>query len=322
MSDWRIGISEVRIRNFRGIEDLALSFRQPNGEPTRVCVIVGPNGCGKTTVLEACLVAGSFRGPIRGAVGPRAVRVGAEDYLIEMEYVDRDSVAPKKGRASLIEHFVGYTLPFTYFSSWRTPHLIGAVGITSGEKNGNRRKSEDNRLREIKQTLVNRRAHQFFEQSRGQHQLFPDFQIDPTLDRINSVWKSFFANQWLTVEPVSDDPDQGFDVFVNNGDQHFPLEVLSSGQLEIFMFAGGLAIEKFDHGVIVIDEPELHLDPQWHRTVLKSLLKLKPNCQFIVGTHSPEIYESVMSFERHFLVPEDDPRADAWLNRAGAGNSQ
>ena len=44
--------------------------------------------------------------------------------------------------------------------------------------------------------------------------------------------------------------------------------------------------------LVVIDEPELHLDPQWHWVLLKVLRKLLPNTQLIVATHSPEIYNS------------------------------
>ena len=43
--------------------------------------------------------------------------------------------------------------------------------------------------------------------------------------------------------------------------------------------------------ILLIDEPELHLDPQWHRQVLKALKFLKPECQIIVATHSAEICE-------------------------------
>jgi predicted ATP-binding protein involved in virulence len=78
---------------------------------------------------------------------------------------------------------------------------------------------------------------------------------------------------------------------------------------------------RFEGGIICIDEPELHLDPQWHALILQALRKLQPNSQFIVATHSPEVYESVLSFERHFLVPPEDPRAQAWGIRQQA-NSQ
>jgi len=134
---------------------------------------------------------------------------------------------------------------------------------------------------------------------------------------INHVWNLFFPGQAFVVEPVGDRPEDGFDVFVMRGETRLPVDFLSSGQLEIFMMAGSLALEEFQQGIILIDEPELHLDPQWHRTLLKAFRYLKPDSQVIVATHSPEIFDSVKSFERCFLVPEDDPRSKAWISGFG-----
>jgi predicted ATP-binding protein involved in virulence len=42
-------------------------------------------------------------------------------------------------------------------------------------------------------------------------------------------------------------------------------------------------------GVVLIDEVDLHLHPQWQRMILPRLMGTFPNCQFIVTTHSPQI---------------------------------
>ena len=41
------------------------------------------------------------------------------------------------------------------------------------------------------------------------------------------------------------------------------------------------------NGIILIDEIELHLHPNWQRTVIGKLKNTFPNCQFILTTHSP-----------------------------------
>lgn len=43
------------------------------------------------------------------------------------------------------------------------------------------------------------------------------------------------------------------------------------------------------HGVVLIDELDLHLHPGWQRSVVSNLEKTFPNCQFIITTHSPQI---------------------------------
>lgn len=45
----------------------------------------------------------------------------------------------------------------------------------------------------------------------------------------------------------------------------------------------------FGEGVVLIDEIDLHLHPKWQRTVVASLERTFPNCQFIITTHSPQV---------------------------------
>ncbi len=123
----------------------------------------------------------------------------------------------------------------------------------------------------------------------------------------------FYPDQSIVVQPLIEELGQGFDMYLHRPDgPPLSVDLLSSGQLELLTFIGGLVTDKTPQGIMLIDEPELHLDPQWHRQVLKALKFLKPEWQIIVATHSPEIFDSVMSYERHFLVPDDDPRVKVW----------
>ena len=109
-----------------------------------------------------------------------------------------------------------------------------------------------------------------------------------------------------------------FDVYFRAaGGIHLEVNLLSAGQLELFLFLGELALNEDREGIIFIDEPELHLDPQWHRLVLRTLMRLQPRAQLIVATHSPEIYDAATSYQRHYLVPEDDPRSWLWVTQPG-----
>ncbi|MEM6048989.1 AAA family ATPase [Erwinia sp. P7711] len=58
-------------------------------------------------------------------------------------------------------------------------------------------------------------------------------------------------------------------------------------------------------GIILIDEVDLHLHPEWQRSVLKKLNAVFPNCQFIVSTHSPQIISEV-AHDQIFMLGKDD----------------
>lgn len=42
-------------------------------------------------------------------------------------------------------------------------------------------------------------------------------------------------------------------------------------------------------GIILIDQPEVHLDCEWQRLIFPKLLEIFPNCQFIIGSNSHDI---------------------------------
>lgn len=46
-------------------------------------------------------------------------------------------------------------------------------------------------------------------------------------------------------------------------------------------------------GIVLIDEVDMHLHPQWQQTILESLTKAFPKIQFIVTTHSPQVLSCV-----------------------------
>lgn len=46
-------------------------------------------------------------------------------------------------------------------------------------------------------------------------------------------------------------------------------------------------------GVVMIDEIDLHLHPRWQARILEDLVRIFPNVQFIVTTHSPIVVASV-----------------------------
>ncbi len=57
--------------------------------------------------------------------------------------------------------------------------------------------------------------------------------------------------------------------------------------------------------IVLIDEIELHMHPQWQRQVIPGLQATFPNCQFIVSTHSPQVLSSVRPEGVYLLERKD-----------------
>ena len=70
-------------------------------------------------------------------------------------------------------------------------------------------------------------------------------------------------------------------------------------------------------GIVLVDEIDLHLHPEWQRRVIPTLAKAFPNIQFIFTTHSPIVVGSVEWSNIHVLGehgPEQSPNAVSGLS--------
>lgn len=119
-------------------------------------------------------------------------------------------------------------------------------------------------------------------------------------------------------EPYVDDtPPQ---IFINSReepDRPLQLSQLSDGYRTMLALVMDLARRMalaaqgkgFDNvleypAIVLIDEVELHLHPAWQQKVLPNLLKVFPNTQFIVTTHSPQVISSIEP--RHIRILSDN----------------
>jgi len=82
-----------------------------------------------------------------------------------------------------------------------------------------------------------------------------------------------------------------------------PFDALSSGQKEVIstLFLIWEATRDCP-SVVLIDEPELHLNQAWHDDIMRMLFELAPWNQYIIATHSPEVMASVDPDRRRELV--------------------
>lgn len=95
-----------------------------------------------------------------------------------------------------------------------------------------------------------------------------------------------------------------------NSNSSFLLTDASSGELCILFNILSIAGAITDNSVILLDEPELSLHPEWQRDFLPLAQRIFSNykrCHFIIATHSPQIVSSMSATNSYVVNLEKNP---------------
>ena len=91
--------------------------------------------------------------------------------------------------------------------------------------------------------------------------------------------------------------------------QEFLLSQASSGELSLLFTMSSIAGEIENGSLILIDEPELSLHPEWQLNFLSLLTDIfsnYKNCHFIIATHSPNLISSIPDNNAYIVSLDDD----------------
>jgi predicted ATP-dependent endonuclease of OLD family len=75
------------------------------------------------------------------------------------------------------------------------------------------------------------------------------------------------------------------------GGKTIPLQSLSSGEKQLLQLL--LEILAAESNTVMIDEPELSMHVDWQQRLVASMVRVNPNCQLLLATHSPEVMAEV-----------------------------
>jgi len=138
----------------------------------------------------------------------------------------------------------------------------------------------------------------------GRADLFEELEYEDAesiLAKLNNIVDTYAGGK-ITKLLSSADSTVDFRIMPTGGESSFSFDGLSSGQKEIISTLFLIWYTLRDKpGIVLIDEPELHLNSEWHRSFIKQLHKLAPDNQYIIATHSEEIFASVDKDRRVIL---------------------
>lgn len=121
--------------------------------------------------------------------------------------------------------------------------------------------------------------------------------IKTVLNRTISIFMDGYTDLSIELDPI-------FRLTINKNEHKLNILQLSQGEKSLLALLLDIARRMIilnpqlddplnSPGVIIIDELDLHLHPQWQRSIVRHLNLVFPNCQFIVSTHSPQVISEV-----------------------------
>lgn len=317
-------LTRLTIENLRAIERFDVDLADVGGFPRRRLVLLGANGSGKSTILDAVahafqVLSGEDLGAkllgardIRGhaATPEEAERAGTmqlEAYLPELEEVRVD---PPRVRGGVLEFTVGSDLDRLLFA-----HGPVTVGVPSEFRDdvrallrnprppcvllpANRGALEDDEqqggllVQDVtsfdarRGCLAKGRARFAPLAARLAYAYLGGESADPQ-GKVRRMWKVLERYVPELPRPTG---VKGLHLWFRNGDgSEVPLSALSDGERAILLLFGELALRAPEHGVILIDDVEQYLHPRWQLAALEGLPALVPTAQFVFATQAPYV---------------------------------
>lgn len=314
-------ITHVHLESIGPFERLDLEFAndpEQKGEAPW-SVIFGSNGVGKSSILRAIALVMAGDHPAALAAGTRLLRAGAAEGLIEVQ-VGSQTLKTRLTRDlsrvvinSLQQTPLGsgnaLVLGFPALRGVRTPDPAGPssqpdgrdpdpadlVALIGGEL--------DPRLADFKQWLVNILS--LSKQGDPRAQMMRDL--------FNGIIADIVPGQIEALAPLA---DGDFVIRVVTPEGLIPFDDLSQGMASIFNWVGLLAQRLFsiclnssdpsrEPAIVLIDEVDAHLHPEWQRRLVTLTRRYFPNVQVIATSHSPLLAGALRAHE--LVVLERDP---------------
>lgn len=315
-------INELTLQAIGGIREIKLSFNP------KLNIICGPNGVGKSTILDS--IASLFA---YGASSGLTKHVAYESGAIEAKLDHNGSnfqktITIKQYNPSSQPEFYWEGkkehLKFLLYS--KTNRIFNYSSLTSISRDTIKADQEiwENSksgipTHDIKNWFVFRFLYSKHEGTLSKSQL----------ENYELAKKCFSAlNQNYSFAKVDGSSN---DIMVNTPNGVIYYEYLSSGfkscisilfgiikEIEYRFTEPNISAKDYD-GIVLVDELELHLHPEWQSQIATILTTIFPAAQFIVTTHSPHIIQSAESSQIIALEHSNDTITQRSLPSTSAG---
>lgn len=289
-------IQSLQLKNFRCFADVTVNFHD------KLTVLVGVNGSGKTSILDALggidfinkkaktksgsiFIANDF-----STTASDIITISAEDnaknVLVQYSYSEAKNQMGTITEAQFdyIRHLNKIT--YAYYTTDRASKINFADSLAWFEKKETEEARYGMKTKNVDYTIAE-------------------------LDAVRSALAQSLGEYENPYMELDSNDTVNFYIRKKGTDQVYMFDELSAGYkttLALVMdLARRMAVANADvyakenksvlksPAIVLIDEIDLHLHPSWQQRVLPDLTRIFPNTQFIVTTHSPQVLTGIPS---------------------------
>ena len=283
-------IKRINLKNYKRFYDLTIDL---GDNPKRIIALVGPNGCGKSSIFDAMIfLSNAYIGRIGEARSQKDYHYHSllqdpsydfHNVKIEFDGGNFQQVIENKRKAGEEKGIFSFRSSFRFNSALTIKQTNAVNNILDNNYGASSASDIDQRIEQNYRRLLAK-----YNRYRDDNDVRPSEARAQIIGDLNAAIKSCLDLTIVDIGNVED--DKGTLYFKKeDADIVFDYNVLSAGEKEVIDLLLDLYLRKdaYKDSIYIIDEPELHLNSSIQRLLLIEINKMVPeNCQIWIATHS------------------------------------
>lgn len=294
-------VKKIKFNNHKIFNDLEIDFKNKDEEILDTVIIIGVNGVGKTTLLKEIFKTLSFKKSALKELSSSEnfIEITCDSTTIELMGNHKEIIIIKNMWEDKEDVESNKETKLVYMPAEINFEKVNKVDNTFNFTPAFQSVIDQNMTQNIPSFIATKINKEIF---RNRDKTIGEV-IDKVCNQINSVFSIMDLD--IKLVGLSEDNDTR-PIFRNSLGKEFDITGLSSGEKQLFLRALSLKFLDVNNSVILIDEPEISLHPQWQKKIIDMYINIGVNNQIIIATHSPHVIGSVTSDKLRVMTKDNN----------------